>query len=177
MNGRTSLENLESFPNDEFRYDPQGAREFPLPAASLTDRQQIADGQSKGLNIPVVKIADIVTARQCGRELAAECGFSSTDSTVIATVISELARNIVLYAREGEVVLSEFANNGRHGIKIISRDQGPGIADVERALMGGYSTSGGLGLGLYGVRRMSDEFRVETDAGKGTVVTVEKWLQ
>ena len=130
------------------------------------------------ISIPIKVVADIVTARQHGRELALRSGFSETESTLIATIISELARNIVLYADVGEIVL-EKANNSdnRRGIIIISRDQGPGIPDVQRALVGGYSTSGGLGLGLCGVRRMVDEFYIDTGAGKGTIVTAKKWLQ
>ena len=130
------------------------------------------------ITIPIKVVADIVTARQHGRELAARSGFSETESTLIATIISELARNIVLYAEIGEIVL-EKANSGdkRRGIVIISRDQGPGIPDLQRALVGGYSTSGGLGLGLCGVRRMVDEFNIDTGAGKGTTVTAKKWLQ
>ena len=128
--------------------------------------------------IPIRAVADIVTARQHGRELALQSGFSETESTLIATIISELARNIVLYAQIGEIVL-EKAVNGEHrrGVVIISRDKGPGIPDVQRALVGGYSTSGGLGLGLCGVRRMVDEFYIDTGADKGTTVTAKKWLQ
>src|SRR5882724_4734381 len=130
--------------------------------------------------IPIKAVADIVTARQHGRELAQRSGFSETESTLIATIISELARNIVLYAEVGEIVLEKASNSGadrHHGVVIISRDQGPGIPDVQRALVGGYSTSGGLGLGLCGVRRMVDEFNIDTGAGKGTTVTAKKWLQ
>src|SRR5690242_21169848 len=92
------------------------------------------------ISIPIKVVADIVTARQHGRELALNCGFSETESTLIATIISELARNIVLYAENGEVVLKRAANSDHHrGLIIISRDKGPGIADVQRALVGGYS--------------------------------------
>jgi serine/threonine-protein kinase RsbT len=130
------------------------------------------------MTIPIKVVADIVTARQHGRELATRSGFSETESTLIATIISELARNIVLYAEIGEIIL-EKANHSdnRRGIVIISRDQGPGIPDVQRALVGGYSTSGGLGLGLCGVRRMVDDFYIDTGAGKGTTITAKKWLQ
>lgn len=128
--------------------------------------------------IPIRTVMDIVTARQHGRELAMETGFSQTESTLIATIISELARNIVLYAQSGEIVLEKTAPGSAHrGVIIISRDNGPGIADVQRALVGGYSTSGGLGLGLCGVRRMVDEFYIDTGTDKGTTVTAKKWLQ
>ncbi|HEY3860150.1 MAG TPA: ATP-binding protein [Gammaproteobacteria bacterium] len=123
-------------------------------------------------------MSDIVTARQHGRELALQSGFSETESTLIATIISELARNIVLYAQSGEIVLEKSSVGDHHhrGVIIISRDNGPGIPDVQRALVGGYSTSGGLGLGLCGVRRMVDEFYIDTGTDKGTTVTAKKWL-
>lgn len=128
--------------------------------------------------IPIRTVMDIVTARQYGRELAMETGFSQTESTLIATIISELARNIVLYAQSGEILLEKTVPGSAHrGVVIISRDNGPGIPDVQRALVGGYSTSGGLGLGLCGVRRMVDEFYIDTGTGKGTTVTAKKWLQ
>lgn len=128
--------------------------------------------------IPIRTVADIVTARQIGRELSLQCGFSETESTLIATIISELARNIVLYAQSGEIILEKAGPvDHHHGVIIISRDHGPGIPDVQRALVGGYSTSGGLGLGLCGVRRMVDEFYIDTGTDKGTTVTAKKWLQ
>jgi len=137
-----------------------------------------AEAPQNLISIPIKVVADIVTARQHGRELAQRSGFSETESTLIATIISELARNIVLYADVGEIVLEKASNSDkRRGIVIISRDKGPGIPDVQRALVGGYSTSGGLGLGLCGVRRMVDEFNIDTEAGKGTTVTAKKWLQ
>lgn len=127
--------------------------------------------------VAIRTVADIVSARQRGRGLALEAGFSETESTLIATVISELARNIVLYAKSGEIVL-EHASNGTHrGIKIVGRDDGPGIPDVQRALVGGYSTSGGLGMGISGVRRIVDELDIDSHAGKGTRVTVKKWIR
>lgn len=125
--------------------------------------------------IPIRTIADIVLARQKGRELALLSGFSSAESILVATVISELARNIVLYAKSGSIVLDRAVNSGEDGIVIMSKDEGPGIVDVERALAGGYSTSGGLGLGLSGVRRIADEFSVATEPGKGTTVIATIW--
>lgn len=118
---------------------------------------------------------DVVTARQEGRALALLLGFSSGDATVVATAISELARNIVLYAKGGEIVITLAEQGSRRGLKITARDEGTGIRDVERVLRRGYSTSGGLGLGLPGVRRMMDEFELVSQSGKGTVVTVKKW--
>lgn len=120
---------------------------------------------------------DIVVARQEGRALAERLGFTGTDLVAIATAISEIARNIIQYAGEGEVVLSEVRKEGRSGILIVARDQGPGIANLELAMQDGYSTSGGLGLGLSGARRLVDEFEIVSEPGKGTTVTMRKWLQ
>ena len=127
------------------------------------------------LHIPVTADVDVVTARQRGRELAAQAGFSSGDQTVIAAAISEIARNILNYAKRGEIQLSVVTNGDRQGVIIVARDQGPGIPDVQRALEDGYSTSGGLGLGLPGARRLMDDFDVMSAVGKGTTVTMKKW--
>jgi serine/threonine-protein kinase RsbT len=118
---------------------------------------------------------DIVAARHKGRELARELGFSATDLALIATAISELARNIVLYARGGEIILKSAEDNGRAGIIVVASDEGAGISDVDEAVQDGYSTSGGLGLGLGGVRRLMDEFEIVSRAGLGTKVTAKKW--
>lgn len=118
---------------------------------------------------------DILSARQQGRALAQQLGLSSSDQTVVATVISELARNIVLYARPGALTLGVLESNGRRGVWVEARDRGPGIADIERALRVGFSTSKSLGLGLPGVRRLVDEFEIRSKPGKGTVVKVKKW--
>lgn len=120
---------------------------------------------------------DIVTARQEGRSLAARIGFGATDVTLIATAISELARNIVSYARQGEIVLRVVESINAKGVMIVSRDSGPGIRSVDDAMRDGYSTSGGLGLGLPGVRRLVDEFAIESVLGRGTMVRVTKWLR
>jgi serine/threonine-protein kinase RsbT len=150
-------------------------RKFDVSPQILSDT---ADKLEDRKVIPIRTVSDIVTARQHGRELALQTGFSETESTLIATIISELARNIVLYAQSGEIALEKASNSAhRHGVIIISKDNGPGIPDVQRALVGGYSTSGGLGLGLCGVRRMVDEFYIDTGTEKGTTVTAKKWLQ
>jgi serine/threonine-protein kinase RsbT len=127
------------------------------------------------LRVPIASDSDVIAARQQGRELAAAHGFSAGDQTVIAVAISELARNILLYARRGEVELRAMNSANRTGIVVVARDQGPGIADLQLALQDGYSTSGGLGLGLPGARRLMDEFDVETAPGQGTTVTMRKW--
>ncbi|HWX29819.1 MAG TPA: anti-sigma regulatory factor [Steroidobacteraceae bacterium] len=121
--------------------------------------------------------ADIVSARQQGRSLAATIGFTATDATLIATAISELARNIVLYAGQGEVMMQGVETAQGKGIVICARDKGPGIRSIDDVLRDGYSTSGGLGLGLPGVRRLMDEFAIESELRQGTVVTVRKWLK
>jgi len=119
--------------------------------------------------------ADIVIARRAGRDIAASLEFSATDQVLIATVISELARNILMYARQGEIVVDRIYDNGRKGLGVAARPHGPGIDDVGKALEIGYSTSGGLGLGLPGVRRLMDEFEISSRTNDGTTVTVRKW--
>jgi serine/threonine-protein kinase RsbT len=118
---------------------------------------------------------DIVGARQKGRTLAAAVGFSPADATLIATAISELARNIVSYARKGEIRLQKVQNSARNGIVVIACDDGPGIPDLRQAMRDGFSTSGSLGLGLPGVRRLMDEFEIVSETGRGTTVTARKW--
>ena len=118
---------------------------------------------------------DIVVARRKGRELALQVGLSGSDPTLVATAISELARNIVAYAQRGEIVLAAVQGNGRHGLLVIARDDGPGIADVELAMRDGYSTGKSLGLGLPGAKRLMDEFAIESAPGTGTTVTMKKW--
>lgn len=127
------------------------------------------------IRVPILSSTDIVTARQRGRELAGQLGFQSTDLTLIATVISELARNIVRYAKQGEIILEPAANSQGAGILITARDEGPGIWHIEQAMQVGYSTSGGLGLGLPGVKRLMDEFDIVSKVGKGTTVKAKKW--
>jgi serine/threonine-protein kinase RsbT len=118
---------------------------------------------------------DIVAARQRGREMAGELGFSGTDLTLIATSISELARNIVLYAKSGEIVMKAVQQGDRKGILVVARDEGPGISDVARALNDGFSTSRSLGLGLPGVRRLMDEFEISSEVDHGPTVKVKQW--
>jgi len=127
------------------------------------------------LRLPIAADVDVVQARQQGREVAANAGFTSGDQTVIAAAISEIARNILMYAKRGEIVLSVVANGDRQGVVVVARDQGPGIRDVARALQDGYSTSGGLGLGLPGAKRLMDEFELTSAVGQGTTVTMKKW--
>ncbi len=109
--------------------------------------------------------------------MATELGFSTGDATLIATAISELARNIVSYARKGQITLKMVNGLSRQGIAVIASDDGPGITDIRQALRDGYSTSGSLGLGLPGVRRLMDEFEITSQPGRGTMVAVKKWKQ
>jgi serine/threonine-protein kinase RsbT len=118
---------------------------------------------------------DIVAARRSGRTLVSQLGFSTTEATLVATAVSELARNIVLYATRGEIVMRPLDECGRKGILVIARDQGPGIADLQRALRGGYSTRGGKGMGLSGTSRLVDEFEIASASGSGTTVAVKMW--
>lgn len=129
------------------------------------------------VRVPIRGPADIVAARKNGRELSEEIGASETDTTFVGTMISELARNIVLYAASGYVDLHQVLSGGRRGISITAVDDGPGIADLQRALLGGYSTAGRPGLGLCGVRRMADEFDVHSVPGGGTTVTASRWFR
>jgi serine/threonine-protein kinase RsbT len=121
--------------------------------------------------------ADVVTARQEARMMGAALGFSSTDLTLLATAISEVARNITTYAGEGEVVLRVLHDGGRAGIEVVARDEGPGIVDVELAMQDGYTTGNGLGLGLPGTRRLVDEFELDTEPGSGTRIRLVKWTR
>ncbi len=130
---------------------------------------------SDGAPLVIATDSDVVQARQRARVLAGEAGFSIGDQTVIAAAISEIARNILMYARRGTVTLSVERNGDRDGLIVVAQDQGPGITDISRALQDGFSTSGGLGLGLPGARRLMDEFDVESEPGHGTTVTMKKW--
>jgi serine/threonine-protein kinase RsbT len=133
-------------------------------------------GRSAVITVPIRSAADVVAARQEGRALASRFGFNGSDLTVIATAISELARNILEYAKTGEIRLSLAQKAGRNGLMIVARDEGPGIPDVPRAMQDGYTTGRGLGLGLPGVRRLMDDFEILSQVGKGTTVSVKKWV-
>ncbi len=128
------------------------------------------------VRLPIDCDTDIVAARRNGQELAGYCGFPSTDQVVVSTAISELARNIVRYAARGEITLRLVEDSGRRGVEVLAADAGPGILDVALAMHDGFSTSGSLGLGLPGVRRLMDEFEISSEFGKGTTVTVRKWM-
>jgi serine/threonine-protein kinase RsbT len=125
--------------------------------------------------VPVRAEVDVLLARQEARRLASDLRLSSAELTLIATVISEVARNIVAYAGKGEIVLRIVQQGQRRGLLVIARDRGPGIPDIELALQDGYSTSRSLGLGLPGSKRLMDEFNIVSEVGKGTEITMTKW--
>ncbi|RLQ93169.1 anti-sigma regulatory factor [Falsibacillus albus] len=120
---------------------------------------------------------DIVAARQLGRNVARELGFGTVDQARITTAISELARNIYLYAGQGQICIEKLYQNGKSGLKIIAVDSGPGINDIRKVMEDGFSTSGGLGAGLPGVKRLMDEFSIDSNPGVGTDIRATKWLR
>jgi len=138
---------------------------------ALIDLPLILDGTV----VPIATTADIFTAREEGRFLAARLGFSAWDQTMIASAISELARNILEFANAGWIALTTETLGNRVGLVIEARDHGPGIADPAGAVAGGSSSSKGPGFGLPGVHRLMDEFNIDSELGKGTTVTAKKW--
>src|SRR5918911_5378477 len=130
---------------------------------------------SDEVRVPITEDADLIPARARARELARRQGFSRTDATLIATAISEIARNIVVHVGRGEVVLRAVDDGNRAGLLVVATDDGPGIPDVEAALQHGWATGGGLGLGLPGARRLMDDFEIESAPGEGTTVRMTKW--
>lgn len=143
----------------------------------MTIEQKEIKGVPDEVCIPVNSEVDIVTARQKGRELAAPLGFSSIELTLIATAISEVTRNIVEYARRGELCLNIVKQGDKRGIVVIASDRGPGIPNIKLAMQDGYSTGKSLGLGLPGAKRLMDEFEIVSEVGKGTKITMKKWVQ
>jgi serine/threonine-protein kinase RsbT len=126
--------------------------------------------------LPLIKESDIVMARKAAKDLAAALGFGLLEQIQLATAVSELARNAIKYAGGGEITLALVNQGRRRGIELVCRDDGPGIADLNRVLAGGVSTGGGLGRGLSGSRSLLDDFSVDTAAGRGTKITGRKWL-
>ena len=121
------------------------------------------------------EVGDIVAVRQQTRQWAGEVGLSLVDQTKIVTAASELARNAVVYGGGGSVRLELLENGVRKGLRLVFADQGPGIPDVEKALQDGFTTGGGLGLGLGGARRLVNEFSIDSEVGRGTTVTIARW--
>ncbi|MCF2649555.1 anti-sigma regulatory factor [Niallia sp. Sow4_A1] len=127
--------------------------------------------------VKIVNEWDIVAARQLGRNIARELGFGIVDQARITTAISELARNIYLYAGQGQICIEKLFDNGKAGLKLIAKDSGPGIKDIRQVMQDGFSTSGGLGAGLPGVKRLMDAFDIKTSIGEGTEIQAVKWLR
>jgi serine/threonine-protein kinase RsbT len=127
------------------------------------------------VRVAIASDADLVTARAEARAMAERLGFPRPDPTLIATAISEVARNIVVHAGRGEIVLEPFEDADRYGLVVTATDDGPGIRDVDAALRDDHSGRGGLGLGLPGARRLMDDFDIASDAETGTTVTMRKW--
>jgi serine/threonine-protein kinase RsbT len=128
------------------------------------------------IRVRIAADSDMLPARAEGRALADRLGFSRTDATLIATAISEIARNILLHAGSGEIILTPVHEANRYGVIVVARDHGPGIRDVDAAIEQGYSgVNGGFGLGLPGARRLMDEFDIVSRLGEGTTVTMRKW--
>ena len=124
---------------------------------------------------PVRSSEDVVTIRQAVRQRAVDLGFSLVDQTKLVTAASELARNLVQHAGGGVVKVEIIAEGPRRGLRLVFEDKGPGIPDLELAMRDGYSTDGGLGLGLSGARRLSNEFAIDSTPGQGTRVTIARW--
>ncbi|MER1986334.1 MAG: anti-sigma regulatory factor [Solibacillus sp.] len=130
---------------------------------------------TKKSTVEIVTEWDIVAARQLGRNEAKAIGFDTVDQARITTAISELARNIYLYAYTGEIMIERLEGEKR-GLRIIASDKGPGISDIRKVMEDGYSTSGGLGAGLPGVRRLMDTMDIQSAVGQGAIIQIEKWM-
>ena len=139
------------------------------------DMPSPAFNSDKEVRVPVSSDNDLVTARREGRDMAGQLGFSACDVTLVASAISELIRNIFVHAKHGEIQIRPSNDRSRRGITVVASDQGPRIADVDFAAQMGYSASGGIGLGLPGVKRIMDEFDISSEPGRGTTITVTKW--
>jgi serine/threonine-protein kinase RsbT len=125
--------------------------------------------------ITIVSDASVMAARQKGRELAMAVGIAGSDLTLLATAISEIARNIVQYAGRGQIEFHHVVRGSKRGLMVIARDNGPGIADISQAMQDGFSTSRGMGMGLPGARRLMDDFDIVSEIGKGTTISMTKW--
>jgi len=128
-------------------------------------------------SLPVATEGDVVLARQTGRTLATKLGFTGSDPMFVATAISEIARNIIVHAHRGQIVLRVLHKDGRSGIEVVATDEGPGIPDIPQAMKEGFSTVKSLGLGLPGARRLMDDFEIASTVGTGTRIVMRKWLK
>jgi serine/threonine-protein kinase RsbT len=131
-----------------------------------------------GVSFQIQTMSDVAESRRRGMQMALDMGFPRADATKVAAVISELTRNILLYAAVGTVTIVTRQEGGTiASIKVIAEDEGPGIPNIEQAMVDGFTTSGGLGLGLSGSKRLMDSFIIESETGNGTIITAEKWLR
>ena len=130
---------------------------------------------SEETRVAIESDADTVVSRQAGREVALRLGFTRTDATFVATAISEIARNITIHAGVGEIIVRELVEDGRTGLVVIARDDGPGITDVAAVMREDYRSDGGLGMGIWGAMRLMDEIDIKSNPGEGTTVTMKKW--
>ncbi|AMK32426.1 anti-sigma regulatory factor [Pseudomonas mosselii] len=133
------------------------------------------NGEHSG-SLPVRIEQDVVLARQLARKLASDCGMRLVDLTKLVTAVSELARNTVIYGGGGDMDWQVLEEAGRTGVRLLFRDEGPGIADLKLALTDGWTSGNGLGLGLTGARRLVDEFELDSVPGEGTRVTITRWI-
>jgi len=129
------------------------------------------------VRVKIGAASDVVIARESAREIAFLAGFDVSDSTLITTAISEMTRNILQYASSGEVTISLLINGSKNGVKIVAKDEGPGIEDISQVMQDGYSSQKGMGIGLPGAKRLMDEFEIRSTPGKGTTITMMKWTR
>jgi serine/threonine-protein kinase RsbT len=132
--------------------------------------------QRSEARVPVIEESDVAMARRHVRDLASLAGMDTSSIEALATATSELARNILRYARSGEILLRVTEEHGRRTVVVVAQDRGPGIADIQKAIEDGYSTGSGLGLGLSSARRLVDQFDLVSQLGRGTTVTLKKWV-
>ncbi len=125
--------------------------------------------------VPIKNSSDVVLARQKVRQWAMEMKFTLVDQTKLVTAASELARNALEHGKGGHMVIEKVANSVKDGLKLVFEDTGPGIADIDTALRDGFTSGGGMGLGLGGSKRLVNDFHIESEVGKGTRITVVRW--
>ena len=148
------------------------------PAAVSRKRgQSLRESSRREVRVKIEAATDVVAARQQARALAGEAGFSTCDSTLITTAVSEMTRNILEYAGHGEVTITLLKKGSKTGVQIVAHDDGPGIADIPQVMQDGYSSRKGMGIGLPGTKRLMDEFDIRSRLGSGTTITMKKWNQ
>jgi serine/threonine-protein kinase RsbT len=163
------------WPHDEQPFHPNASARNGVPAVLRQVTEAGASGTLEEVRVRCDSDEAIVEARRQARRLATRAGLTGTDLTIVVTAIAELAGNALLYAHGGEVAISMVRRGHRQGVLVVVTDQGPGIANLAQALQDGYSTSGRLGLGLPGVKRLMDEFAIGSAPGHGTTVSARKW--